>query len=105
MKRSGSGESTEKKLLALIRYLEAKIAEQDRRIAEQHKRIAQQAKRIAELEKNLAKARKNSSTSSKPPSSDIVKPKRKGNKITGESIPVNLDNQALISTDNIEQAG
>ncbi len=33
-----------------------------------------------------------------------VKPKRKDNKISRESIPVNLDSQALISTDNIEQA-
>ena len=36
--------------------------------------------RIVELEAELAKARKNSQTSSKPPSSDMVKPKRKNTK-------------------------
>ncbi len=63
-------------LLAIIRQLKEKIAEQAERIAEQDKRIAQ-------LERKLARARKNSSTSSKPPSSDIVKPPSK-NKTNGE---------------------
>jgi transposase len=57
-------------LLAVIRRLEARIAEQE--------------KRIAELEAEVARLRKDSSTSSKPPSSDIVKspkrPKPKGAK-------------------------
>jgi len=47
-------------LLAIIRQLKERIAEQD--------------KCIMQLEKELAQARKNSRTSSKPPSSDIVKP-------------------------------
>jgi transposase len=44
--------------------------------AELQKTSAQQAERIRELEEKLAKAQKNSRNSSKPPSSDIVKPKK-----------------------------
>lgn len=54
--------SREVELLEIIRRLEVKIAGL--------------LERNALLEAELAKARKNSSTSSKPPSSDIVKPKR-----------------------------
>jgi transposase len=53
MSRKDGRSSREEELLAIIRRLEA---------------------RIAELEAEVARLRKNSSTSSKPPSSDIVKP-------------------------------
>jgi transposase len=54
-------------LAALVKRLEARIAEQDARIVAQDQRIA-------ELEAQLAAAKKNSRNSSKPPSSDITKP-------------------------------
>lgn len=54
----------------------------DRVIEELQTLVAKQAARIAELELALAKALKDSSTSSKPPSSDIVQPKRK--KVPGQ---------------------
>lgn len=66
--------SVENELLAAIRRLEKRIAEQDALIAQLRATIAEKDKRIAELEVELAKLKKNSSTSSKPPSSDIVKP-------------------------------
>lgn len=59
--------SVENELLAAIRRLEKRLAEQDAVIAARDKRIA-------ELEAKLAKLLKDSSTSSKSPSSDIVKP-------------------------------
>jgi len=46
------------------------------RVGELEEQVAAALERIAELEQQLAAARKNSSTSSKPPSSDIVKPKK-----------------------------
>ena len=52
----------------------------DRVIEELRALVAEQAARIAELELALAKANKDSATSSKPPSSDIVKPKKRGKK-------------------------
>jgi transposase len=45
-------------------------------IKSQAEQIETLTNRVAELENELAEARKNSSTSSKPPSSDIVKPKK-----------------------------
>lgn len=63
--------SVENELLAAIRRLEKRIANQDAV-------IAARGKRIAELEAELAKLKKDSSTSSKPPSSDIVKPQYGG---------------------------
>jgi transposase len=77
VKRSGGQKSIENQFLAVIRRLEARIAEQDRFIAEKDAVIAALQVRVGELEGALAKARKNSSTSSKPPSSDIVKANRK----------------------------
>ena len=47
-----------------------------RRVAKLEAQLAPALQRIAQLEQQLAAARKNSSTSSKPPSSDIVKPKK-----------------------------
>jgi transposase len=47
-----------------------------RRVAELEEQLAAALDRITQLEQQLAAARKNSSTSSKPPSSDIVKPKK-----------------------------
>jgi transposase len=46
------------------------------RVGELEEQLAAALERIAQLEQQLAAARKNSSTSSKPPSSDIVKPKK-----------------------------
>jgi len=60
-----------------------RIAQQDVEIAALKSQLAQAMERITQLERQLAAARKDSSTSSKPPSSDIVKPKkppRKGGK-------------------------
>ena len=70
--------SVENELLASIRRLEARVAAQDAKIAELKATIVAKDKRIEELETQIAKLKKNSSTSSKPPSSDIVKPPRKG---------------------------
>ena len=47
-----------------------------RRVATPEKQLAEALERIAQLEQQLAAAKKDSSTSSKPPSSDIVKPKK-----------------------------
>ena len=47
-------------------------------IAEQRKVIARQAALIRQLQDELARLKKNSSNSSKPPSSDIVKPPKRG---------------------------
>jgi len=47
-----------------------------RRVAKLEEQLAAALERIAQLEQQLAAARKNSSTSSRPPSSDIVKPKK-----------------------------
>ncbi len=68
--------SVENELLAAVRRLEKRIAEQDALIAQLKATIAARDNRIAELEAKLAKMKKDSSTSSKPPSSDIVKPPR-----------------------------
>jgi len=46
------------------------------RVAKLEEQLAAALQRISELEQQLAAARKDSSTSSKPPSSDIVKPKK-----------------------------
>jgi len=70
--------SVENELLAVIRRLERRIAEQDAFIAELKATIAARDKRIEVLEAELSKMKKNSSTSSKPPSGDIVKPPRGG---------------------------
>ena len=70
--------SVENELLASIRRLEARVAAQDAKIAELKASNVAKDKRIEELEAQIAKLKKNSSTSSKPPSSDIVKPPRKG---------------------------
>lgn len=48
-----------------------------KRVEQLEAQLAQALARIAELEEQLAKASKDSKTSSKPPSSDIVKPKKK----------------------------
>lgn len=69
--------NVESELLAIIRRLEKRIAEQDELIAELKTALVAKDKRIADLEAQLATLKKNSSTSSKPPSSDIVKPARK----------------------------
>jgi transposase len=68
--------SVEDELLAVIRRLEKRIADQDAVIAKLKATMAAKDKRIEELERQLAKLSKNSSTSSKSPSSDIVKPPR-----------------------------
>ena len=49
----------------------------EEQLADALARIAELEQENAQLRDQLAKARKNSSTSSKPPSSDIVKPKKK----------------------------
>jgi transposase len=68
--------SVENELLAIIRRLEKRVAQQDVLIAELRATIAAKDKRIEELETLVAKLQKDSSTSSKSPSSDIVKPPR-----------------------------
>lgn len=55
------------------------MCSKDQLIAEQAALIEKLIVRIAELELALAKANKDSSTSSKPPSSDIVEPRKKEN--------------------------
>lgn len=57
-------------------------AKRDARIAELERIVSELLERVRELEAELAKAKKNSSNSSKPPSSDIVAPK-KGSKKPG----------------------
>jgi transposase len=52
------------------------VARQEAEIADLKRQLAEALERIGQLEQELAAARKNSSTSSKPPSSDIVKPKK-----------------------------
>jgi hypothetical protein len=59
-------------LAALVNRLLAEVADLKEQLKESETRRA-------ELEIKLAKATKNSQNSSKPPSSDIVKPKKKGN--------------------------
>jgi hypothetical protein len=61
----------------IIEELRALVAEQAAKLEDQAAKLKEQAARIAELELQLAKALKNSSTSSKPPSSDVVNPKKK----------------------------
>jgi uncharacterized coiled-coil protein SlyX len=56
--------------------LAEQVARQDAKIADLKAQLAAALQRIAQLEQQLAAACKNSSTSSKPPSSDIVKPKK-----------------------------
>ena len=56
--------------------LASQVARQEAEIADLKAQLAAALERIAQLEHQLAAARKNSSTSSKPPSSDIVKPKK-----------------------------
>ena len=56
--------------------LAKKVARQEAEIADLKRQLAEALQRIAHLEQQLAAARKNSATSSKPPSSDIVKPKK-----------------------------
>lgn len=53
-----------------------KIEQLERLVAEQAATIEKLTQRIGQLERQLSKWKKNSSTSSKPPSSDIVKPKK-----------------------------
>ena len=52
----------------------------DRIIAEQRVLIEELRRKIEELELALAKATKDSSNSSKSPSSDMIKPPKKGNR-------------------------
>jgi transposase len=54
-----------------------RLAKLESQLAKALTRIGELEKQNAKLEEQLAKALKNSSTSSKPPSSDIVKPKKK----------------------------
>lgn len=68
--------SVENELLGVIRRLEKRIGALEAKLLERDAQIATKDKRIEELESEVAKLKKNSSTSSKPPSSDIVKPKR-----------------------------
>ncbi len=56
--------------------LAKQVARQGVEIADLKAQLAAALERIAQLEQQLAAARKDSSTSSKPPSSDIVKPKK-----------------------------
>jgi len=56
--------------------LAGQVARQELEIADLKAQLAAAIQRIVQLEQQLAAARKNSSTSSKPPSSDIVKPKK-----------------------------
>ena len=56
--------------------LAREVARQEAEIADLKRQLAEALQRIAHLEQQLAAACKNSSTSSKPPSSDIVKPKK-----------------------------
>jgi transposase len=56
--------------------LAREIARQDADIADLKAQLAEALQRTGQLEQQLAAARKDSSTSSKPPSSDIVKPKK-----------------------------
>lgn len=53
-----------------------KIKQLERLVAKQAAMIEQMAQRVVELESKLAAAQKDSSNSSKPPSSDIVNPKK-----------------------------
>ena len=57
-----------------------KIKQLERLLAKQAATIEQMAQRVAELESKLAAAQKDSSNSSKPPSSDIVNPKKAANR-------------------------
>ncbi len=52
------------------------VARLEAEIADLKRQLAEALQRIGQLEQQLAAARKNSATSSKPPSSDIVKPKK-----------------------------
>jgi transposase len=61
---------------ANCKRLAKQVARQEVEIADLKAQLAAALQRIAQLEQQLAAARKNSSTSSKPPSSDIVKPKK-----------------------------
>ncbi len=56
--------------------LAKQVDRQEAEIADLKWQLAEAVERIGQLEQQLAAARKNSSTSSKPPSSDIVKPKK-----------------------------
>jgi len=56
--------------------LAKQVARQDAEIADLKAQLAAALQRITQLEQQLAAARKDSTTSSKPPSSDIVKPKK-----------------------------
>ena len=56
--------------------LAEQVARQEVEIADLKAQLAAALRHIPQLEQQLAAARKNSSTSSKPPSSDIVKPKK-----------------------------
>ena len=60
------------------RKQEVVIAKLNERVLAQETLLIQKDQHIAELETQLAKAKKTSRNSSKPPSSDIVKPKKKG---------------------------
>jgi transposase len=53
-----------------------KVARQEAEIADLKRQLAEALQRIAQLEQQLAAARKNSATSTKPPTSDILKPKK-----------------------------
>lgn len=75
---SQSYQSQLDELFRKIEQLEGVVRAQQKTIEDQQKIIESQRKRIKELESALASSKKNSSNSSKPPSSDIVKPK-KGN--------------------------
>ena len=62
---------SKRKLVGLVEQLAARVDGLE-------ERVQQLEHRNADLEAQLAKGRKDSSTSSKPPSSDIVKPPKRG---------------------------
>jgi len=59
-----------------VEQLAQRIAKLEQQLSEAHRRIAELEEENGRLRQQLAAARKDSSTSSKPPSSDIVKPKK-----------------------------
>lgn len=76
MAKTSRPSKREKELLATIGRLEGIIARQEATIEQLTAKVAKLTKQVEDLQAQLAKSKKNSSNSSKPPSSDIVNPKK-----------------------------